>query len=198
MRSEVVHEKAVGLPDGAPRIGDGVVMGCWPAWRRVTARPPSRRRPRGTHASKTLPTGYWMAASDGSVFARVPFAAVQRLHGARTRLNTPIVGMAVTPSSTGYWLVASDGGVFSFGDASFFGSMGGTRLNAPVVGMAASPTGKGYWLVAAPTGGLRFRGRRVPGLDGRQGITAPWSGWPPPDRKRLLAGGLRRGRICLR
>ena len=31
----------------------------------------------------------------------------------------------------------SDGGIFAFGDAGFYGSMGGTTLNAPMVGMAA-------------------------------------------------------------
>ena len=41
------------------------------------------------------------------------------------RLNEPIVGMATTPDGKGYWLVASDGGIFSFGDAQFYGSMGG-------------------------------------------------------------------------
>jgi hypothetical protein len=46
--------------------------------------------------------------------------------------------MATDPSTGGYWLVASDGGIFSFGDASFYGSMGGTPLNKPIVGMAAS------------------------------------------------------------
>jgi hypothetical protein len=39
-----------------------------------------------------------------------------------------------TPSGHGYWLVASDGGVFSFGDAGFYGSLGGTALPARVVG----------------------------------------------------------------
>ena len=36
----------------------------------------------------------------------------------------------------GYRLVASDGGIFAFGQAGFFGSMGGHPLNQPVVGMA--------------------------------------------------------------
>ena len=35
----------------------------------------------------------------------------------------------------GYWMTASDGGVFSFGDANFYGSMGGTVLNKPIVGI---------------------------------------------------------------
>ena len=42
------------------------------------------------------------------------------------------------PDGHGYWLVASDGGVFTFGDAQFYGSMGGMHLNAPIVGMASS------------------------------------------------------------
>ena len=30
--------------------------------------------------------------------------------------------------------MASDGGIFSYGDAGFYGSMGGKPLNAPIVG----------------------------------------------------------------
>src|SRR5205807_8094772 len=64
-------------------------------------------------------------SSDGGVFNYgVPF---QGSTGS-LKLNKPIVGMAATPTGGGYWLVASDGGVFSFGDAGFFGSMGGTPL----------------------------------------------------------------------
>ena len=71
-------------------------------------------------------------------------------------LNQPVVGMAATPSGKGYWQVAADGGVFASGDATFYGSMGGTPLNQPVAGMAATPTGKGYWLVAADGGIFAF------------------------------------------
>ena len=53
-------------------------------------------------------------------------------------------------------MVASDGGVFSFGDARFFGSMGGVALARPVVGMAATPSGGGYWLVASDGGVFTF------------------------------------------
>ncbi len=35
----------------------------------------------------------------------------------------------------GYWEVAADGGILSFGDAQFYGSMGGVVLDKPVVGM---------------------------------------------------------------
>ena len=40
-----------------------------------------------------------------------------------------------TTTSKGYWLVAKDGGVFAFGDATFYGSMGGKSLAQPMVGM---------------------------------------------------------------
>jgi hypothetical protein len=42
-----------------------------------------------------------------------------------------------SPDGKGYYLVASDGGIFSFGDAAFFGSIGGKPLNQPIVGMAS-------------------------------------------------------------
>jgi hypothetical protein len=71
-------------------------------------------------------------------------------------VNAPPVGIAATPDGKGYWEVASDGGVFSFGDAGFYGSMGGQHLNAPVVGIAATPDGKGYWEVASDGGVFSF------------------------------------------
>jgi hypothetical protein len=41
-------------------------------------------------------------------------------------------------------LVANDGGVFSYGDATFFGSMGGIGLDRPVLTLARSPSDHGY------------------------------------------------------
>ena len=38
---------------------------------------------------------------------------------------------------------SADGGVFSFGDAQFWGSMGGKPLDAPVVGIVSTPGGGG-------------------------------------------------------
>ena len=60
--------------------------------------------------------------------------------------------MAVTPDGGGYWLVATDGGVFNYGDAPFYGSMGGKKLNKPIVGIAPTPNGNGYYLVASDGG----------------------------------------------
>jgi hypothetical protein len=55
-----------------------------------------------------------------------------------------------------YWLVAADGGVFTFGNAGFYGSMGGMPLNAPIVGMAPGVGDAGYWLVGADGGVFTF------------------------------------------
>jgi 3D (Asp-Asp-Asp) domain-containing protein len=67
-----------------------------------------------------------------------------------------VVGIARTPSGQGYWAVTATGGVYSFGDATFFGSLGGSPLNQPIVGIAATPDGKGYWLAAADGGVFSF------------------------------------------
>ena len=53
-------------------------------------------------------------------------------------------------------MVASDGGVFTFGNAQFYGSMGGQQLNAPIVSIVPTSTGHGYWLVAKDGGIFAF------------------------------------------
>ena len=104
-----------------------------------------------------------------------------------------------TYTSPGYWEVASDGGIFSFGDAQFYGSMGGKPLNKPIVGMAATPTGGGYWLVASDGGIFAFGDAQFYGSMGGQPLNQPIVGMAAtPDRRRLLAGGLRRRHLLLR
>ncbi len=78
--------------------------------------------------------------------------------------DAPYSGAAGT--AAGYWLTAQDGGVFSFGDARFYGSMGGKPLVQPVVGMAATPDAGGYWLVAADGGVFSFGDARFYGSMG--------------------------------
>ena len=112
----------------------------------------------GASATRTLtvtitaPPGYWLAASDGGVFAFG--SATFHGSGANTHLNAPVVAMANTATG-GYWLAASDGGVFSYG-TTFFGSLGGIHLNAPIVGIAATPDDGGYYLVGADGGVFAF------------------------------------------
>jgi hypothetical protein len=55
--------------------------------------------------------------------------------------------MAPTPTGHGYYMLGNDGGIFQFGDARFFGSMGGTALPQPVVTIEPTPTANGYWLI---------------------------------------------------
>jgi len=81
--------------------------------------------------------------------------------------------MAPTPTGLGYWLVGRDGGIFSFGDARFFGSLGGVRLAEPIVAMAATSNGRGYWLVGADGGVFSFGDAHFYGSLGRVHLTAP-------------------------
>jgi hypothetical protein len=84
--------------------------------------------------------------------------------------------MASTPDGRGYWLSAVDGGVFAFGDAAFYGSMGGIPLVQPIVGMASTPDGRGYWLVAADGGVFSFGDARFFGSMGGKPLAQPMVG----------------------
>jgi len=133
--------------------------------------------------------GYWEAAKDGGVFT----FGDARFYGSMggKPLDAPVVGIAPTPvapappggnsmpAGKGYWLVASDGGVFSFGDAAFYGSMGGKKLNAPVVGIAPTPDGHGYWLVAKDGGVFSFGDAHFFGSMGGTKLAAPVVGIAP-------------------
>jgi hypothetical protein len=99
--------------------------------------------------------------------------------------NTPsVVAMAGTSDGSGYWLAASDGGVFTFGDAGFFGSLGGKVLNAPIVGLAPTTDGGGYWLVASDGGIFSFGDAGFFGSTGAIRLNAPIVGMAAtPDGK---------------
>ncbi|HEX4219565.1 MAG TPA: hypothetical protein VHZ02_14415 [Acidimicrobiales bacterium] len=83
------------------------------------------------------------------------------------------------PGPYGYHLAASDGGVFSFGDAGFFGSMGGEPLNQPVVGMASTSDRGGYWLAASDGGIFTFGDAGYFGSKGDQTLNKPVVGMTP-------------------
>lgn len=83
------------------------------------------------------------------------------------------VSVCRTPNGQGYWIAASDGGIFSFGNAAFYGSMGGQALNSPVVGMVARPQGDGYWLVASDGGIFAFGAAGFYGSMGGQPLSQP-------------------------
>ena len=102
-------------------------------------------------------------------------------------------------TATGYVMGASDGGIFNFGNAGFFGSMGGTPLNKPVVGIAATPDGKGYWEVASDGGIFSFGNADVLRLHGRHAPQPAGGGHRSRTRREgVLGGGLRRRHLQLR
>jgi hypothetical protein len=146
-------------------------------------------------ATGWAPSGYWLAAADGGVFA---FGSA-RFHGSMgaTPLNKQVVGIAPTQSGEGYWLVAADGGVFTFGDARFAGSLGSRRLNQPIVSIVPTSTGRGYWLIAVDGGVFAFGDADYLGsgaASGRRFIGAAPSltgkgYWLVGDDRKLLAFG---------
>ncbi len=89
-------------------------------------------------------------------------------------VNQPLVLSGTVPQAPhGYWFVARDGGIFSFGDAKFYGSMGGKHLNKPIVGMASTPDGGGYWFVASDGGIFSFGDAKFYGSMGNKHLNAP-------------------------
>jgi predicted lipoprotein with Yx(FWY)xxD motif len=89
------------------------------------------------------------------------------------KATSPVTTIAATPDGHGYWMVSRDGGVFTFGDAGFFGSMGGKALAAPIVAMAPTPSGHGYWLVASDGGVFNFGDAAFFGSMGGKALAAP-------------------------
>ena len=79
---------------------------------------------------------------------------------------------SVTPHS-GFWMVAGDGGIFAFGNAGFYGSMGGRPLNKPIVGLPRPTTTRA-------TGRWRRTAGSSPSVTRRS--TARWAASPSTSR----------------
>jgi len=54
-----------------------------------------------------------------------------------------MVGMTRTADGQGYWMIGRDGGIFNYGDAGFYGSVGGTRRTVRSSGGAIQSLGGG-------------------------------------------------------
>jgi len=166
--------------------------------------PPSCATDAPTHApwvamaSFAAGQDYWLAGQDGNLADCEPQPSPNQQPASSSyhnhdqgSLRSPgapsvddVAGMAATPDGGGYWMVGSDGGIFAFGDAAFYGSMGGHWLAKPVVGMAATPDGKGYWLVASDGGIFAFGDAAFYGSMGGQYLARPVVGMAAtPDGK---------------
>ena len=144
------------------------------------------------NASCTLAPTAAGLLSQGATYAGSPSTT------ASTATNTFSAGITAVTTS-GYWEAAADGGVFAFGDAAFYGSMGGKPLNEPVVGMAADGRRQGLLAGGRRRRGVRLRRRRLLRLDGGQAPERDRRGHGPDGRRQgLLAGGRRRRGVRLR
>ena len=79
----------------------------------------------------------------------------------------------LTVNVNGYRLVASNGAVYAYGDAAFYGSMGGKPLSAPIVGTASTPGDGGYWLVGSDGGIFAFGDAAFYGSMGGKPLNQP-------------------------
>ena len=122
--------------------------------------------------------GLRILGSDGSLWtygASEQFSTTNDISDPRRSVahGIPVRAAAGTPTGRGAWVADVNGSVYAFGDAAFFGSMGGRRLNRPIVGMAAHPTGRGYWLVASDGGIFTFGSARFRGSTGAIALNSP-------------------------
>ena len=175
-------------PVGGPRLrhragrGPGELEPTARSWTTTTAPPPwgtSRaRRRRSGPAAAWAATGSPPPTAASSASATPPTTARWAASPSTSRSS----GMAATGDGGGYWEDATDGGIFSFGDAHFYGSMGGRPLNQPMVGMAATPDGAGYWEVAADGGIFSFGDAHFYGSMGGRPLNQPIVAMAPtPD-----------------
>ncbi|MGH9037364.1 MAG: hypothetical protein ACRD0O_16525 [Acidimicrobiia bacterium] len=124
--------------------------------------------------------GYWVIDDRGTVFAQGDAVHHGSQPSARLRAGESVTSLAATRSGRGYW-------IFSFGDARFFGSMGGVRLNKPVQSLVPDPDGAGYWLVASDGGVFSFEaGFR--GSLGDKTLNRPVTGMVPYGNGYLMVG----------
>jgi hypothetical protein len=115
----------------------------------------------GSSGSGTVPAAYWLAASDGQVFAA---GAAPSLGGIQVPATDPVVDIAATPDGKGYWIVTADGTVEAFGDAAFRGDLAASGVDvSDIVAMAPTGDGHGYWLIGRDGGEFAFGDARYHG-----------------------------------
>jgi hypothetical protein len=100
------------------------------------------------------PPGYWLATSDGDIFAAGQAPALGRSFATSA---DPVVGVAPTADGRGYWTVTANGTVENFGDAQPHGTLPDLGVNVNnIVAIAPTGDGGGYWLIGKDGGEFAF------------------------------------------
>ncbi|MEA3021029.1 MAG: resuscitation-promoting factor RpfA [Actinomycetota bacterium] len=84
--------------------------------------------------------------------------------------ESPLAGMAATPSGNGYWTVTPAGQVGAYGDAPDLGS---STAHRGVVGIVGTHSGRGYLLALGDGGVLTFGDAKYLGSMGDKALAAP-------------------------
>ncbi len=133
--------------------------------------------PANGHTTETLPlanqSNDFPTPSVGDGLLLAPSSDQVHAFSGSAGLPGPPSPPPAAPPNSSYWEVASDGGIFTFGNAGYYGSMGGKPLNRPIVGMAATPDEKGYWMVASDGGIFSFGDAGFFGSAGSTRLVAP-------------------------
>ena len=129
-------------------------------------------------AAPLVTTGGVPRATCTAILPTTPTQQIVATYSGDTNYPTAS-GTTVQHIKHGYWTVAKDGGVFAFGDAQFYGSMGGKPLNQPIVGIAGTADAGGYWLVASDGGIFAFGDAAFYGSKGNQQLNQPMVGMQP-------------------
>jgi 3-phytase len=107
----------------------------------------TRPSPPVVPSSVTTRSGYWMAGSDGKVFA---FGDATHSGDVSRSLPSGVEAVDLEPNPTGdgYWMVDGRGTVAAFGWARHSGNLMRSTLGPgeSVVSLSATPTGRGYWI----------------------------------------------------
>ena len=185
---------------GRPRVDGGVYSFVRTAQSRTASTARWRTGTSTSRSSASPPRragrGYWLVAQRRWDL-HLRRCALLRLDRSDAPQSADRRAWPPTPTGRGYWLVASDGGIFTFGDAHFFGSMGGTPLNQPVVGISADVERQGVLARRDRRRRVHVRKRSVPRTElprapaGRRHRHAS-------QRRRLLARRRRRSRLPVR
>ncbi|MDQ1520132.1 MAG: hypothetical protein QOI55_1205, partial [Actinomycetota bacterium] len=118
------------------------------------------------------PYGHWLVDARGNVEAFGDAHIAGSLpNGIGTQ--SPVTGLAATPSGRGYWVVSSNGTVHAFGDAPDRGDTSALATTGSVVAIAPTPTGEGYWLATRAGAVLPFGDARAFGDDRDPGRADP-------------------------